>query len=139
MRKYIMDLSNSMVSENVVIDSSYNEVMKKKYIQQRQAYVNKIKVESVNMVCRQTDYTQDEAREKLEKNNYNYQIVLNEYFGIKESTTNKKTTNQQIYGEIRNLMDDGARKFRKEKEQSEAYEEKKRKYMEKAEFYKSLK
>ena len=118
-----MDLSNSMVSENVVIDSSYNEVMKKKYIQQRQAYVNKIKVESVNMVCRQTDYTQDEAREKLEKNNYNYQIVLNEYFGIKESPPNEKTTNQQIYGEIRNLMDNGARRFRMEQESAKAYQE----------------
>ena len=134
-----MDLSNSNVDENVIIDLSYNEIMKKKYIEQQEQYINRIKIESVNMICRQTDYTEEEAREKLEKNNYNYQIVLNEYFGIKESTTNKKTTNQQIYGEIRNLMDDGARKFRKEKEQSEAYEEKKRKYMEKAEFYKSLK
>ena len=59
----------------------------------------------------------------LEKNNYNYQIVLNEYFGIKESPKKEQTTNQQIYGEIRNLMDTGARKFRQEQDRAKAYQE----------------
>jgi hypothetical protein len=131
----IIDLSNSNVSENVIIDLSANEIRKQKYIEQKEQYINRIKIESVNMICRQTDYTEEEAREKLEKNNYNYKIVLNEYFGIKESHVIEKTTNQQIYGEIRNLMDDGARKFRKEKEQAEAYE----KYMEKAKFNENVK
>jgi|UniRef100_A0A6C0CY30 hypothetical protein len=118
-----MDLSNSVVSENVIIDPSQNEIVRQKYIQQREEYINKVKVESVNMICRQTDYTEDEAREKLEKNNYNYQIVLNEYFGIKESPKKEQTTNQQIYGEIRNLMDTGARKFRQEQDRAKAYQE----------------
>lgn len=118
-----MDLSNSIVSENVIIDPSQNEIARQKYIQQREEYINKVKVESVNMICRQTDYTEDEAREKLEKNNYNYQIVLNEYFGIKESPKKEQTTNQQIYGEIRNLMDTGARKFRQEQDRAKAYQE----------------
>jgi len=118
-----MDLSNSVVSENVIIDPSQNEILRQKYIQQKQEYISRIKVESVNMICRQTDYTQDEAREKLEKNNYNYQLVLNEYFGIKESPKKEKTTNQQIYGEIRNLMDTGARKFRQEQDRAKAYQE----------------
>jgi hypothetical protein len=118
-----MDLSNSVVSENVIIDPSQNEILRQKYIQQKQEYINRVKVESVNMICRQTDYSQDEAREKLEKNNYNYQLVLNEYFGIKESPKKEKTTNQQIYGEIRNLMDTGARKFRQEQERAKAYQE----------------
>lgn len=118
-----MDLSNSSVSENVIIDPSHNEILRQKYIQQRQEYINRVKVESVNMICRQTDYSEDEAREKLEKNNYNYQLVLNEYFGIKESVKKEKTTNQQIYGEIRNLMDTGARKFRQEQDRAKAYQE----------------
>ena len=118
-----MDLSNSVVSENVIIDPSQNEILRQKYIQQKQEYINRVKVESVNMICRQTDYSEDEAREKLEKNNYNYQLVLNEYFGIKESPKKEKTTNQQIYGEIRNLMDTGARKFRQEQERAKAYQE----------------
>lgn len=118
-----MNLSNSGESENVIIDPSQNEILRQKYIQQREENINRIKVESVNMICRQTDYTQDEAREKLEKNNYNYQLVLNEYFGIKESPKKEKTTNQQIYGEIRNLMDTGARNFRQEQDRAKAYQE----------------
>jgi len=119
-----MDLSNSLVSENVIIDPRQNEIQRQKYIQEREEYINKVKVESVNMICRQTDYSEEEAREKLEKNNYNYQIVLNEYFGIKESPKKEQTTtNQQIYGEIRNLMDTGARRFRMEQERAKAYQE----------------
>ena len=118
-----MDLSNSVVSENVIIDPSQNEILRQKYIQQREEYINRIKVESVDMICRQTEYTEDEAREKLEKNNYNYQLVLNEYFGIKESPKKEKTINQQIYGEIRNLMDTGARNFRQEQDRAKAYQE----------------
>ena len=119
-----MDLSNSLVSENVIIDPRQNEIQRQKYIQEREEYINKVKVESVNMICRQTDYSEEEAREKLEKNNYNYQIVLNEYFGIKESPKKEQTTtNQQIYGEIRNLMDTGARRFRMEQERAKAYQD----------------
>ena len=118
-----MNLSNSGESENVIIDPSQNEILRQKYIQQREEYINRIKVESVDMICRQTEYTEDEAREKLEKNNYNYQLVLNEYFGIKESPKKEKTTNQQIYGEIRNLMDTGARNFRQEQDRAKAYQE----------------
>jgi hypothetical protein len=118
-----MNLSNSGESENVIIDPSQNEILRQKYIQQREEYINRIKVESVDMICRQTEYTEDEAREKLEKNNYNYQLVLNEYFGIKESPKKEQTTNQQIYGEIRNLMDTGARKFRQEQDRAKAYQE----------------
>jgi hypothetical protein len=36
-------------------------------------------------------------------------------------TKNNLTTNQQIYGEIRNLMDVGARKFRTDQENAELY------------------
>lgn len=122
-----MDLSNSSVSENVIIDPSHNEILKQKYIQQRQENINKIKIEIVNMICRQTDYTEEEARDKLEKNNYNYQIVLNEYFGIKKAPIKEQTTNQQIYSEIRNLMDTGAKKFRMEQEKVKAYQEYKEK------------
>ena len=120
-----MNLSNSGESENVIIDPSQNEILRQKYIQQREEYINRIKVESVDMICRQTEYTEDEAREKLEKNNYNYQLVLNEYFGIKESPKKEKTINQQIYGEIRNLMDTGARNFRQEqdRDRAKAYQE----------------
>ena len=118
-----MDLSNSLVSQNVIVDPSHNEILRQKIIEQKLEYINKMKVESVKMICRQTDYTEEEAREKLEKNNYNYQIVLNEYFGIKEPPKKEQSTNQQIYGEIRNLMDTGAKRFREEQERAKAYQE----------------
>jgi len=118
-----MDLSNSLVSQNVIVDPSHNEILRQKIIEHKLEYINKMKVESVKMICRQTDYTEEEAREKLEKNNYNYQIVLNEYFGIKEPPKKEQSTNQQIYGEIRNLMDTGAKRFREEQERAKAYQE----------------
>ena len=81
-----------------------------------------IKSEAIKMVCRQTDYDEQTATEKMEIANYNYEIVLNEYYGITSKVSNKEinlSTNQMIYGEIRNLMDDGARRFRINQERSE--------------------
>jgi hypothetical protein len=81
-----------------------------------------IKREAIKMVCRQTDYDEQTAKEKMEIANYNYEIVLNEYYGIASKVSNKEinlSTNQMIYGEIRNLMDDGARRFRINQERSE--------------------
>lgn len=119
-----MDSSNNDITNgNQIIDISQNEILKQKYLQQRHEYYERVKIESINMICRQTDYSKDEAKEKLEKYNYNYQLVLNEYFGIEEKPTKDKTTNQMIYGEIRNLMDTGAKKFRIEQEKSKKYQE----------------
>ena len=119
-----MDSSNNSINnENRIIDISQNEILKQKYLQQRHEYYERVKIESINMICRQTDYSEDEAKEKLEKYNYNYQLVLNEYFEIEEKPTQDKTTNQMIYGEIRNLMDTGAKKFRIEQEKSKKYQE----------------
>lgn len=80
--------------------------------------------ELIQIVCRQTELTEEEAKDRLEKEQYNYMKVLNDYFGIKDTSKNKNrlstlSTNQQIYGEIRNLMDSGARSFRKEQENVE--------------------
>ena len=76
--------------------------------------------ELVQVVCRQTELTEEEARERLEKEKYNYMKVLNDYFGVKEIIRDSSSsTNQQIYGEIRNLMDTGARNFRNEQERTQ--------------------
>jgi len=87
--------------------------------------IERIKQESVNMICRQTDYSADEARIQLERFNYDYMKVLNKYHSIEELKTPPKalSTNQQIYGEIRNLMDTGARQFRNEQEYTKKYQE----------------
>lgn len=118
----------SVIVEQYGTDDKTNTEQEKKQQLQKihEARLTRIKNESVNMVCRQTDYDENTARTKLEKADYNYEIVLNEFYGI----TNKKadssinsntTTNQQIYGEIRNLMDAGSRKFRADQENAEQY------------------
>ena len=95
------------ITENTVITNDNEESTRR------------ILAELVQVVCRQTDLSTDEARERLEKEKYNYMKVLNDYFGIKEVVTQPKSTvNQQIYSEIRNLMDTGAKKYRMDQERN---------------------
>ena len=76
------------------------------------------KKEIVKLVCRQTNYTEDEAEKLLEEEKYNYMKVIKKYMNPtpKEiEKKNDKSLNQQIIGEIRNFMDQGVKltKFRK--------------------------
>ena len=114
------DASNSIVIEPIVSSDDSLLLQKQRIVQLRKARNEQMKTELVQVVCRQTELTTDDARELLEKEQYNYMKVLNDYFEIKE---NKKeissSVNQQIYGEIRNLMDTGAKSYRIEQERSE--------------------
>ena len=66
--------------------------------------------EVINLIIRQTDYTEEEASLKLKQWNNNYINVIKEYlnpdFNEKQKETKTKTLNQQMMGEIRNFMDD---------------------------------
>ena len=122
------DISNisQIVLDKEEIKLANQEQTNQEQIQKLQELrINRIQTEVVNMVCRQTDYDENTAREKLKNADYNYEIVLNEFYGISskksDSTHSNNTTNQQIYGEIRNLMDIGARKFRTDQENAEKY------------------
>ena len=122
------DISNisQIVLDKEEIKLANQEQTNQEQIQKLQELrINRIQTELVNMVCRQTDYDENTAREKLKNADYNYEIVLNEFYGISskksDSTHSNNTTNQQIYGEIRNLMDIGARKFRTDQENAEKY------------------
>jgi hypothetical protein len=111
---------------NSSVDDSINDATKNKpSINNNEARINNIKKEAINMICRQTDYDYENARERLEAVDYNYIKVLNEFFGVTPTTVtnNHKSTNQQIYGEIRNLMDSGARRFRLDQEYADKYNE----------------
>jgi|TARA_B110000967_G_scaffold8110_1_gene8154 hypothetical protein len=90
----------------------------------RQKQINDRKEELVQVICRQTELTEVEAREQLENNQYDCMKVLNTYFGIKSTKEEPKSSsaNQMIYGEIRNLMDTGSKKYRMDKERSEYLE-----------------
>ena len=122
------DISNisQIVLDKQEIKLANQEQTNQEQIQKLQELrINRIQTEVVNMVCRQTDYDENTAREKLKNADYNYEIVLNEFYGISskksDSTHSNNTTNQQIYGEIRKLMDIGARKFRTDQENAEKY------------------
>ena len=82
------------------------------------------KTEIVNLVLRQTDYTEDEARQHLESNNYNYLNVIKNYMNISEKPTEPKnqSINQRIYSEIRSFMDTGVEKYERNKRIQERIE-----------------
>jgi len=75
--------------------------------------------EVINLVMRQTDYTEEQAKDKLKQWNNNYINVIKEYlnpeFNTKKKETKPKTLNQQMLGEIRSFMDDVYIKFEKRK------------------------
>ena len=50
----------------------------------------------IEMVTRQTDYTYDEAKEHLESNNWDYNIVLRKYMGIPEKKKNNYSKSRNI-------------------------------------------
>ena len=65
----------------------------------------------IDMVTRQTEYTYEEAKERLEKNNFDYNIVIKEYMGIKPKEEERRTLNQEIFKQIRNNMDTASKNF----------------------------
>ena len=66
------------------------------------------------VVLRQTDYTEDQARKKLEEHNFDLKALLYEWMGvdiIKEDDA-CKTGSQERYRLIRQTMDEANKKFR---------------------------
>jgi cephalosporin hydroxylase len=126
-------------TNNITIDSSVNSVNttlseinnlkleKDNYIKQEQIkQINKMKEEAIHMVCRQSELSYEEAKIELEKYNYNYMNVLNNYHNINNNINNNnnnnnknKSINQNIYSEIRNFMDTGAKTVRINHERNE--------------------
>ena len=77
------------------------------------------KEEIVEMVIRQTDMSHDEVVDLLEANNYDYMKVIKLSMGIQEKKSDEKivSLNQQIYKEIRNVMDQASAHYRLLQEQ----------------------
>ena len=87
--------------------------------------------ETCKMIMRQTDYTYEESRQKLIKENFNYLSVIQNYVrgDTKKSTsqtnirqTPNKTVNQHIYSELRNFMDTAAVGYEQRKRRNEKME-----------------
>ena len=83
-----------------------------------------IQQELIKMVMRQTDYSEEEAVFKLKEHNNNYMNVIRESLGIKKSNKkdNLTTINQQIYKEIRGMMDTAANNYRIKQERQKLLE-----------------
>jgi Zn-dependent oligopeptidase len=61
--------------------------------------------ENVDIVIRQTNYTSEEAVEKLKEFNENVEEVVKDYFGIRPKVNNRIVSyNQEIYKQIREKL-----------------------------------
>ena len=84
---------------------------------------------AISLIKSQTNYTEEEAKGKLEEWNGNYMNVIKEYlnpdFRNKKKKPEKKSVNEKMMFEIRNFMDTAAKEFKQRKSQ----EEEKQKYL----------
>jgi hypothetical protein len=107
-----------------------NEQMKK----QKEEYEKKMKEHYVEVLMNQTTLTNEEAKELLEKNNYNVMDCVRIFMGInkKEKTKqeSKFTVNQGIYNHIRGMMDEASQRYEKQKEMEEKLQRMRETYQE---------
>ena len=81
---------------------------------------NKLDDEKIQIIMRQTDYTFETSREKLIENDYDHLKVIRNYFGIVDKKpTAVKSTNQEIYRQIRSKLDVSMREYNERKEKEE--------------------
>lgn len=67
----------------------------------------------VKLVMSQTNYTEEQAIEKLKLFNCDYMRVLKDYMGIPEKKEEKvKSANQEIYKQIRTRLDNTMKEYR---------------------------
>ena len=117
---------NSSTNEHSNTENKSNESDAVKVInQEKQNRLEERKRSIIEFVLRQTEYTEEQAVEKLEKVNYDGKIVVDEYLkedipvsSYSKSNNKEVSINQQIYGEIRNLMDTGMRQYNERQEQA---------------------
>ena len=83
---------------------------------------------AIALIKSQTNYSEEEAKVKLEEHDGNYMNVIKEYLNPNfrnKKKKERKTTNEKMMYEIRNFMDTAAEQFKKRK----AQEEEKQKYL----------
>jgi hypothetical protein len=75
----------------------------------------------VQLIMRQTDYTEEVAREKLKIFNFNEIAVIKDYFGITEKKAPEiKSVNQAIYKQLRGHLDGAMRDYHERVDKGEA-------------------
>lgn len=74
----------------------------------------------IQIILRQTDYSDEIAREKLKNANYDHISVIKTFLGITEKKAPPiKSVNQEIYRQLRYKLDSSMREFNIRKENSE--------------------
>jgi hypothetical protein len=76
--------------------------------------------DKVQIILRQTDYSEEVAREKLKAYDFNEINVIKAYFGIGVKPTQElKSINQEIYKQIRYKLDSNMRDYKARVEKGE--------------------
>ena len=69
--------------------------------------------EKIELILRQTDYSQEVAREKLKECNGDHLLVVRGYLGITEKNALPiSSLNQEIYRQLRKKLDTNMRDYR---------------------------
>ena len=70
--------------------------------------------DKIQIILRQTDYTAEKAREKLQEFAFNEIAVIKDYFGITEKKAPEpvKSVNQAIYKQLRIHLDGAMKNYR---------------------------
>jgi hypothetical protein len=74
----------------------------------------------IQVILRQTNYTEEKAREKLQQFDYNEIAVIKDYFGITEKKAPPiKSVNQAIYRQLRTHLDGAMSNYRERVDKGE--------------------
>ena len=75
----------------------------------------------IQIILRQTDYTEEKAREKLKQFDFNELAVIRDYFGIPEKKEQQqvRSVNQAIYKQLRSHLDGAMRDYRERVDKGE--------------------
>ena len=77
--------------------------------------------ENVQIIMRQTDYTEEVAKEKLKEFNYDHIAVIKSYLGVTDKKAAPvKSVNQEIYKQLRHRLDSNMRNYQERVEKGEA-------------------
>lgn len=76
--------------------------------------------EKIQIILRQTDYSEEIAREKLKEFNYDHILVIKSFMGITEKKAPEiKSVNQEKYRQMRYRLDSSMREYNLKKEKAE--------------------
>ena len=77
--------------------------------------------ENVQIIMRQTDYSEELAKEKLKEFNYDHIAVIKSYLGVPDKKVEPvKSLNQEIYKQLRHRLDSNMRNYHERVEKGEA-------------------